>query len=577
MTTTIRTATTTAVMAMTEQTMAKSEVMGLPKGLRKRFYEPVLLLDALRYVYRKDNRLSEPDLESGVGRSNRETYFCFLNKLCQICDSRSKQALGGTVSAITVLDSGTIEYRLASNQRNSAELETVKEYLTEILSVLGRATDDKVTDRAARAPIASGILRRILAFNRPRIEDYLESLVRDDRLDFCIKYALSDGTAQGRATAEALEELRPHFDAARRASPVDHDQFARHVESLLQTIDTHYENALDEYMKRFSDPDSPWRELRHAIGRLLSYFIAVRVLFTARKLWPLLFVDFKVATVPSSMPLEQPRDYRRTANKIITRMTCNKTEVETFQRHAASLQKHGLDKHISQQADPDRFRPIVHAEVLLLDSVLRSRLAADRDGDGPLRFFGEAEFGRYIASSKPTCLLCHAYFTVHPEGVLCRPSHGNLYYNWRAPDLHPDDAEGAVKEREDILEKMVKIVRAETFRAIRERSYTRSRHDSRDTPSDPLGSTALTESLVGDGGSVLAAQVGVSQNGRRMAYAGSRHDPRGTPSEPLGGIALSESSILAAQVASVSQGGRRAGYGGVMGWKAQSDLDTASV
>lgn len=172
----------------------------LPPSLRKRFYEPIVLLDALRSIYLKDNSISnsEPDLEGSSGKSPKQTYFCFLNKLAQICDSHPKQPLGKTVSAVVVLDPGTIEYRLASNQRDSRELEAAREYLTSIITILGHVSDEDVYKKPFMASILSDILQKVLAFNRPRVEDYMEALCRDDRLDFCIRSAAAEGTGDGK-------------------------------------------------------------------------------------------------------------------------------------------------------------------------------------------------------------------------------------------------------------------------------------------------------------------------------------------------------------------------------------------
>jgi hypothetical protein len=176
------------------------DLLPLPDSLRKRFYEPIVLLDAIKSVYLKDDSISnsEPDLEGSSGKSPKQTYFCFLNKLAQICDTHPKQSLGKTVSAIVVLDSGTIEYRFASNLRESEELDTVREYLSSILTVLGSVTDNEVENKPFMASVLSRILRRVLAFNRPRVEGYMDALLDKDRLDFCIGSATADGTDDGK-------------------------------------------------------------------------------------------------------------------------------------------------------------------------------------------------------------------------------------------------------------------------------------------------------------------------------------------------------------------------------------------
>jgi hypothetical protein len=506
--------------------MSDTEAVPLPPSLRKRFYEPVILLDALRAVYKQDQSLTEPDLESGTGKSLKQTYFCFLNKLSQICDSQKKEDFGKTVSAIVVLEPGSIEYRLASNKRDSRELDTATEYLTDILNVLGDVTDQQINDKAFMATVSSGILRKILAFNRARVEVYLNELVEKDRLNFCIESSATSETADGKSVAEALRSLQPHVQAARGASQLSNDDFVHHSEALLQTIHQHYESTLEDYMKQRTRGDnnvvdSPWNDVRHALGRLLSYFIAIKVLITARRHWPRLFVDFVVTSIPSSQPQADPPDIRRNANGIINRMSRSKAIADAYKQHAKHLQAHNLDGRIRDRVKPNRFQPIVHAEVNLLASVLASQDAAARDGDGPLRFFHEAEFGAYIGSSKPTCLLCWQYFQTHPSRVTCRESHGNLYFNWRAPDVTPDDGPEADQQRRDILEAMVKKVRDETIRAITERSYPRRKHDSWDTPSNPLMPSTVDATLGwGPEEDDLAAQIGQMSLDRRSGRSG---------------------------------------------------------
>jgi hypothetical protein len=250
--------------------------------------------------------------------------------------------------------------------------------------------------------------------------------------------------------------------------------------------------------------DSPWSHVRHALGRLLSYFIAVKVLLSTLELWPQLFVDFEVNWIPSSAPSADPPDIRRNAKGIITRMGRNKDTISAYQRHANKLQSLGLDAYIKEKVHHTNFQPIVHAETALLDSVLHSRATADSSGDDPIRFFNEAVFGGYIGTSKPTCLLCHLYFAAHPSGIQCRGTHGNLYRNWRPPSVSLADGAEASLERDMILEEMIKGVRNEAVRAIKERSYVRRVHDSRDTPSDPTWST--TRATVGWGGGSVVAE-----------------------------------------------------------------------
>ncbi|AEO60817.1 hypothetical protein MYCTH_2310455 [Thermothelomyces thermophilus ATCC 42464] len=279
-----------------------------------------------------------------------------------------------------------------------------------------------------------------------------------------------------------------------------------------------------------TNPDSRWVEVRHALGRLLSYFIAIKVFIAARRLWPRLFVDFEVTWIPSSEPLDDPPNIRRNAEGIIKRMTCDKSLLEAYHGYAAHLQSHKLDERIRKHVQSGKFTPIVHAEVNLLESVLASRADAERSGEGPLRFFHEAEFGAYIGTSKPTCLLCRLYFDAHPAGVLCRESHGNLYHNWRAPDVRKADGSEPERLRREILEAMVKKVRKETEHAICQRSSFRKNHDSRNTPTNPLwGTTDIESQGRAENGIDRASRAG--QIVRESASVTSRRAIRASASE----------------------------------------------
>ena len=234
---------------------------------------------------------------------------------------------------------------------------------------------------------------------------------------------------------------------------------------------------------------TPWADTHHAAGRLLSYFLAVRVLLSACRLWPELFVDFSVVAVPSSVPDRDSPAIRRSAAGIVNRMT--RDAAALYRRHAADLQALGLDERIRDITHPRRFAPIVHAEVLVDDHIRRGERADAARGDEPSPYFREAQFGRYIGSSKPTCRLCALYFAAHPDDVQVRPSHGNLYHNWRAADVRADDANVTVadEQRRAALEQVVVGIRNDAVRALRNQSAARNWFDSNNTPSNPLQST----------------------------------------------------------------------------------------
>jgi hypothetical protein len=136
-------------------------------------------------------------------------------------------------------------------------------------------------------------------------------------------------------------------------------------------------------------------------------------------------------------------------------------------------QMYPLDKEIAKEWERKATRPIVHAEILVLNWLENS------GGTAGARFFHNWQ---YIGSSKPTCKLCHCYFTYHPSAVKVRGTHGNLYPSWRFPDrtdVHDvQTSEAALRERHNILQEMVGELRRDIQAALSDRLSSTKIHDS---------------------------------------------------------------------------------------------------
>lgn len=229
-----------------------------------------------------------------------------------------------------------------------------------------------------------------------------------------------------------------------------------------------------------SSEPSPWAELRHAAGRLLSYYQALKTLIEARKKWEPLFEDFEIDFVRSSAQINNPVNDRRVdAEAIIGRMTGDTTKMQEYRDHAEDLQKFKLDLRIKNQAAKPSFKPIVHAEVLVHQSILDE---SGPTGLRPSQFFNRY---KYIGSSKPTCRLCDYYFTASATGIDVRKTHRNLYINWRAPDVYSHQGEAAVKRRQQVLIQVNNKVREDAFRTLAEKVPERKNHDSNTDPTFP--------------------------------------------------------------------------------------------
>lgn len=227
---------------------------------------------------------------------------------------------------------------------------------------------------------------------------------------------------------------------------------------------------------------SPWAELRHAAGRLLNYFEAAQTLIEVRSQpgWEGLFYDYEVVCIQSSQPILNPITRKKAgAAEILSRMASSprdKANLASLQQDADELQRFGLDENIRAEISSKYFRPIVHAEILVHESVVNDPEVADFHSS---KFFGGY---RYIGTSKPTCRLCDYYFQIAGDGMQVRKTHRNLYRNWRAPDVWQGqgDIQGVFpwKRREDILNSMNVWIRRDTSRVLSDKVGESKRHDS---------------------------------------------------------------------------------------------------
>ncbi|KAM7217515.1 hypothetical protein V8F06_007146 [Rhypophila decipiens] len=459
-----------------------STTVPVSRSASVRFYEAVIFLYCLIQVNYNNGTTTEPDLETATGKTPKDEFFCFVNKLAQICDSERG---GDTITAFSVLQPGSIQYRFASNNRSHSDLEKVREYITNILTTLGQTPDEPLET------IREDILGKVMMFNRARVENYVGGVLKE--LDFCIHACESVDTAS----------------------------FATLAVALLNTISTLYTTPFETFLRQKSRHDSepnnrtPWSDLRHHLGRLQSYSIAITVLLSVRHYRRSLFEDFSVVAIPSVAHVEDSTpNIRRSAAGIMQRMPAAiKTAYHACAGHLKSLD---IDGAIKECARVSKFKPIVHCEINLFDSILRDNSLSE-DGE-PLRFYEEATFGRYIGCSKPTCRLCALYFAAHPTEVKVRPSHSNVYYKWRVPDVYENQGQDAKRQREDILESMIKQVRNVILEGL-SGIVKRKAHDSNSTPSNPYpyqismrsyGRIGIAEeSLAGDvDGEDLAQRLG---------------------------------------------------------------------
>ncbi|UPL02105.1 hypothetical protein LCI18_013039 [Fusarium solani-melongenae] len=398
------------------------------RGIHK-FYEPAVLLNALNFTERE--AAPPGDFDATIDTTDpRQLFQAFVYKLGHVCDSQ-KGNYGATITSFYVLkdedEVGAAHYWFASNQRTPEELEATAEYMRELLGKVWDLDEDL-------ASLKRELLSDVMWFNRPRLEYYFRQI--SDRAakcrDSCLDTNDDEVVHLGARAIKLLEQL------------------CRSPEGKIMA-----ERAREG--RKFGVPSQEcWSDLQHMINRTTAYSQSVRFILAAKVRWPGLFKRFKVSFIESSQRMEGPfRNKSQTADGIVGRMTRKQKMIDTFRAFARDLQRFKLDDLITEVWKDPNFRPIVHAEVLLLDHLDKKGLLE------PRFFFNE---WMYIGSSKPTCKLCHHYFTLHHvPNVGHRSSHGNLYLHWRFPDVLKSQGETGIQNRQIMVDRVLQKVRKEAF------------------------------------------------------------------------------------------------------------------
>lgn len=140
-----------------------------------------------------------------------------------------------------------------------------------------------------------------------------------------------------------------------------------------------------------------------------------------------------------------------------------------FATNIEELKKSGLDEEIVQQLQKPK-KTQVHCEVHLYDHLISQGKTRPSDfWDGSM----------FIATSKPTCKLCHYFFNDSENDFQVQSPHMNLYPKWRLPDIYEDQGDEVREHQEDLMDDILDNLRNETLQIVREKFPRFKRNDSR--------------------------------------------------------------------------------------------------
>ncbi|KAL7930762.1 hypothetical protein V8C35DRAFT_312156 [Trichoderma chlorosporum] len=466
----------------------------------RRFYEPILLEAALKKIRPPDFFAVQRDpntLNDSVD-SAEQTFKCFVNRLAQVCDNLRGEN-GATVSGIAVLEEPEgVHYIIGSNNRKASKLREVELFVEQLLNIIAKPTG-RNTDSGL--PAQREALWHILDFNRNRVSFYVANTAEwlgECISDFDRRHKGITSTLEASKFRAQLSELGElvKFENEKQLEGAKYFAACEKLFSFIHNAQRQkFGDSISEYARDGQiDISKPWMELRHFVGRLHSYQLAVETILRAKKLSVRLFHDFKVTVIPSAPVIPHPLSGKRpVAREILGRMFSSEEIIERYRAMAEELQS-GLDEKILGECNDSSQTHMVHAEVLVLDYVL-SYLRSSEDAN----FWNK---WRYIGASKPTCRLCNYYFARHPSRVKVRESHDNLYPHWRVPDVFDKDAMAAT---ERILNEMNQRTREDAIRSLEDQAPRGRVHDSNSFSGLPGQKSYRTDTSVSELVSGLAS------------------------------------------------------------------------
>lgn len=202
--------------------------------------------------------------------------------------------------------------------------------------------------------------------------------------------------------------------------------------------------------------------LRHYLGRLSHHIRASKQVIEDGRRLSVLFDPgaSRVEAIPVVNSVSRPMaDGLTQPLSMLNRMIRQENPLRGHYEEALESmdRQFGLGVRISEQYQSKTFRPLVHAEVQVLEYF----------------HFGKRAFvekDRYIGTSKPACYCCYLYFRSHPLKCATSRSHQNIWLNWGPPLL----AEGAADERylhqRNILNSMLETIRDDALDQISQKA-----------------------------------------------------------------------------------------------------------
>ncbi|KAI1634249.1 hypothetical protein F4809DRAFT_652023 [Biscogniauxia mediterranea] len=412
--------------------------------LISRFYEPLILLTALGKT--RGAHLPAPYDSTTLQLKRRR----LLRNLSYLCDYEKG---GDTTCSIGIEErEECFNIWVASNRAKGVE--TMVSFLKPAL----------------------GNVKRIIGLDKENRKHEEEEFIRN-----CIEFAKSRVRKEIRMFITAMKRFKACLD--RNQIPTDADLMAWvdrfdlwENYSIVEACHLAYKERKAPQLERLSDivnkhlgpsvSADAFKEFRHYLGRLAHHVRAPKQVLEDAPELDRLFDEYHVYPVAPKPSNPRPLiDRKTTLSSMLVRMLpTGDPRLPGYQESLDALDKKlGILNRVHDRYTNKNFKPIVHAEILVLEHFYQGqRTFVDND--------------KYIGCSKPACYCCHLYFRHHPSRPVEPESHQNVYPNWGVPALDGGTEDPRWIPQRDLLIKILEPIRLDALDQISRRANPCKRH-----------------------------------------------------------------------------------------------------
>jgi hypothetical protein len=202
--------------------------------------------------------------------------------------------------------------------------------------------------------------------------------------------------------------------------------------------------------------DSNWAKVRHCIGRIGMWHRKAAILTTFSSTFPHILngATCQHLKVPKATRLPEA-DAQTHLTGALRRMLPADQKHRVTQLYDVLTQLRGFDMEGSflSSFQERKLNLRVHAEVFLAEYFCSDKIEF-LEGD------------RYVGCSKASCYCCSLYLRYHPDNLVVRPSHGNVWRKW-CPPLMAEETPGVqAKHNLDLMNKVIAHLRRDVLREI---------------------------------------------------------------------------------------------------------------